>query len=401
MVGKDAMEMPLEHTDNLAVVLAGAYPELPALRDAAGSEPVYLVGGAVRDLLLGRPRTDIDIVVVGDAAVLASRLGGQPVTHERFSTAKVMLDGHEVDIAAARAESYARPGALPSVRPAADIATDLARRDFTINAMAIPLTAQPELIDPYDGRSDLEAGLLRVLSSHSFEDDPTRALRAARYAARFGFDLAPETEELLRRADLNAVSADRREADLLRLAAEPGAPSGFRLLGEWGLVELRPGGVELATRVSDLLDRPPWAGLVARDRAVLVAALGPVGGERDLTAMQPSRPSEAVELARHRDPVELLIARAQGAEWLEEYVARWRLVELEIDGGDLIDAGVPEGPALGTGLAEALRRKLDGEIAGRTEELEAALSAARKAAGAGPDGTASDGAEPGGPDGVA
>lgn len=399
MVGKDGMAMPLERTDNLAMVLADTYPELRELRDAAGTEPVYLVGGAVRDLLLGRPRADIDIVVVGDAGALASRLGVEPVMNERFSTAKVMLDGHEVDIAVARAESYAQPGALPSVRPAGDIATDLARRDFTINAMAIPLTAEPGLIDPHHGRADLEAGVLRVLSSNSFEDDPTRALRAARYAARFGFDLEPETEQLLRRANLDAVSADRREADLLRLAAEPKGPAGFRLLGEWGLIDLRPAGVELASRVSELLDGPPWEGLVARDRAVLVAALGPAGGERDLAGAEPARPSEAVEIARNRDSVALLIARAQGAEWLDEYVARWRLVELEIDGGDLIEAGVPEGPALGRGLAEALRRKLDGEIDGRAEELEVALSAARGAAGSG--GAGSGGAEPGGPDGVA
>jgi tRNA nucleotidyltransferase (CCA-adding enzyme) len=377
MVGKDGMPMPLERIDNLATALKSAYPELETVRDAAGGDPVYLVGGSVRDLLLGRPRTDIDIVVVGDAGALAGRLGLEPVTHERFATAKVMLDGHGLDIATARAESYAHPGSLPSVRPAGDIEADLGRRDFSINAMAIPLTAKPDLIDPHHGRTDLEAGLLRVLSSHSFEDDPTRALRAARYAARFGFVLEADTEALLRKADLGTVSADRREADLLRLAAEPNAALGLEMLADWGLVDLRPGGVELATRVAELLDGPPWQGLVARDRAMLAAALGPERGERELAQARPERPSEGVQIARHREPVELLLARAQGAEWLDDYVARWRLVKLEIDGGDLIEAGVPEGPAIGRGLADALRRKLDGEIDGRAEELEAALSAAR------------------------
>ena len=130
-------------------------------------------------------------------------------------------------------------------------------------------------------------------------------------------------------------------------------------------------------RVAELLSAPPWRGVAARDRAVLAAALGPAGGEVELAAARPARPSEAVELARGHDPVELALARAMGAEWLDRYLAEWRSVALEIDGEDLIAAGVPQGPAIGRGLQEALRRKLDGEIAGREQELAAALEAAR------------------------
>jgi tRNA nucleotidyltransferase (CCA-adding enzyme) len=370
------MRMAAKPIDKLAEALRRAHPELEAVREAAGA-PVYLVGGSVRDLLLGRPRSDVDLVVEGSAAELASALGAEVVEHERFATAKVGLDGHEVDIAAARAETYARPGALPDVEPAADIAADLGRRDFTINAMAIPLRGEPALIDPYGGRADLEAGLLRVLHDRSFTDDPTRALRAARYAARFGFEPEPETAELLRETDLGTVSAERREAELLRLAAEPGAARGFELLAEWGLVEPRPGGVELAARVAELLGAAPWNGIAPRDRTVLAAALGPAGAEEELAAARPPRPSEAVALARGRDPVELALGRALGAEWLDRYLLEWRSVGLEIDGRDLIAAGVPEGPALGRGLAAALRRKLDGEVSGRETELKAALEAAR------------------------
>ena len=147
--------MTVKPIDDLGEALHGAYPELAAVQEVAGGKPVYLVGGAVRDLLLGRGRTDIDLVVEGDAAALAARLGGEVVEHERFATAKVRLDGHEVDIATARAESYPHPGALPEVEPTAGIAADLARRDFTINAMAIPLRRDPELIDPHRGREDL------------------------------------------------------------------------------------------------------------------------------------------------------------------------------------------------------------------------------------------------------
>src|ERR1044072_4592499 len=105
--------MPAEHPDDLAEALRGAHPELDAVRAAAGDDPVYLVGGAVRDLLLGLPRTDVDLVVVGDAAALAARLGAEATEHERFATAKARLDGHEVDVATARTETYPWPGALP------------------------------------------------------------------------------------------------------------------------------------------------------------------------------------------------------------------------------------------------------------------------------------------------
>src|SRR4051812_23346550 len=128
-------------------------PGLDRVREAAGEMPVYLVGGAVRDLLLGRERTDLDVAVEGDAAALGRRLGGEIREHQRFSTATVSLDGLEVDLATARSEHYARRGALPEVRPAA-IAEDLARRDFTVNAMAVALAGDPRLIDPHGGARD-------------------------------------------------------------------------------------------------------------------------------------------------------------------------------------------------------------------------------------------------------
>ncbi|HEX2097392.1 MAG TPA: hypothetical protein VHF50_08500 [Solirubrobacterales bacterium] len=367
--------------DDLGGALRRAYPELETIRAAADETQVFLVGGGVRDLLLGRPRRDIDLVVVGDAPSLAANFGAEVIEHERFATAKVQLGEHEVDLATARSERYESPGALPDVEPAASIEEDLGRRDFTVNAMALPLGGEPRLIDPYGGRADLEAGLLRVLHERSFVDDPTRALRAARYAARFDFALEAETERLLRAADLETVSDDRREAELLRLAGEPTAPEAYRLLGAWGLVELREGGVELARRVGELLESPLWALRVERSRAVHVAATAAPGGERELSAARPSRPSEGVALALAHSAVEMALARAQGAEWLDEYLETWSEVDLEIDGEDLLAEGIAEGPAVGRGLADAKRRKLDGEIDGREEELAAALAAAREQGG--------------------
>lgn len=369
--------MPELRIENIGEALRTAYPELDAVRAASNEDAIYLVGGAVRDLLLGRGRADLDLVVVGDAAALATRLGGDPVEHERFATAKVRRDGHAVDIATARSESYPRPGALPEVEPAGDIETDLARRDFTINAMALPLQGEAALIDPHNGRGDLEAGLLRVLHESSFADDPTRALRAARYAARFGFAPAPQTATLIRSTDLDTVSADRQRAELLRLAAEPGAVRGLELLAEWGLVEPAPDGLALASKAAALISAKPWDLAEGRAQMILTIALRPVGRESELIEARPPSRSAAVELARRFDPPELVSARVRGADWLDDYVRDWAHVKLEIDGEDLIAAGIPQGPAVGHGLAVALRRKLDGEVAGREAELAVALEAAR------------------------
>ena len=362
---------------NLGPALAAAYPEVDEIVAAAEGAPVFLVGGAVRDLLLGRGRADLDLVVEEDPAAVARKLGGEVVEHERFATAKARLGEHGIDVARARSETYERPGALPDVI-AAGINEDLARRDFTVNAMAIPLgrDGPVELIDPHGGRADLEAGLLRVLHAGSFRDDPTRALRAARYAARFGLELEQRTAELLAATDLDAVSPERRHAELRRVAAEPTAPEAFALLSRWGLIELRPGGAELAAVVLALLGSEPWRGTVEPEAAVLAAAVGPIGGEEALVATEPDRPSAAAEAARGHDPVELILARALGAEWLDDYLERWSRVTLEISGDDLLAAGIPGGPAVGRGLREALARKLDGEIEGREQELAAALRAA-------------------------
>ena len=355
---------------------------LDRIREAAAGTPAYLVGGAVRDLLLGSAdRIDVDVVVEGDVALVAERLGGDIRSHERFGTVKVTVGGLTVDLTAARVEAYAHPGALPDVKPAT-VREDLARRDFTVNAMAVPLQGDPRLIDPYGGATDLESRSLRVLHDRSFSDDPTRAIRAARYAARLGLELDPRTEELILQTDLGTVSEDRREAELERLAAEPSPRRGFELLAGWGLFDLHERGGELIDLVAELLAEEPWSDVTHRPAAVLAAARGEVGRAPRLAALSPQAPSEGVEAARAASGVELALARVMGARWLDTYLTDWRDVGLEITGEDLIAAGVAQGPELGRGLRVALARKLDGEIAGREAELAAALEAAR--AGPGP-----------------
>ncbi len=148
-------------------------------------------------------------------------------------------------------------------------------------------------------------------------------------------------------------------------------------MAEWGLWPLADHADELVPRAAKLLAEEPWRKLdLPRDRVLFAAALEPFSDQPALAERQPSIPSEAVALASGHGLLELLIARAMGAEWLDRYVDEWRGVKLEIDGSDLIAAGVPQGPAVGRGLQEAQRRKLDGEIAGREQELAVALEAA-------------------------
>jgi tRNA nucleotidyltransferase (CCA-adding enzyme) len=354
-----------------------ALPGVKRVRALAGENPVYLVGGAVRDLLLGRERADVDLVVAGDAVELARSLG-EPVVHERFGTATVSLDGHPVDLATARAESYERPGALPTVRPGT-LEEDLARRDFTINAMALPLDGPQPLVDPHEGAADLTAGSLRVLHERSFSDDPTRALRAARYAARLDLELEARTAELLAGADLATVSAERVEAELRRIAAEPSPAAGLRLAAGWGLLELDAEALEVVEAAGALLEDQPWSSLATMGDIVVAIVQGDVGTGRELASQSPASPSEAVALAHGRGGGELALARAMGGEWLDRYVTDLRHVRLEIDGSDLLAHGVAEGPAVGRGLRAALRARLDGEVAGADEELELALRVAGEA----------------------
>ena len=350
---------------------------IEALRSLAEKVPAYLVGGVVRDLLLVRPRLDIDVVIEGDVAALADAPGFVLESGGRFLTGKLSLDGAEIDIAQARAETYPQPGALPEVTPAT-IDQDLARRDFTVNAMAIPLAGNAELIDPHGGLDDLRAGALRVLHDRSFIDDPTRALRAARYAARFDLELEPRTEKLLRAADLSTVSDDRVQGELRRIAAEPDPAKAVSLIVEWGILpSIDPAAPERVASVVELASGPPWAGWSDRELAVMLAIVRPLPQIRELVAATPERPSDAFRLAEPWDPSQLLVARALGADWLDRYAAELRHVRLEITGDDLIGEGIPEGPAIGDGLKAALSGKLDGEVWGRDEELRVALAVAR------------------------
>ena len=362
--GTDA-EPPTTTSESLAEALHDAYPELDAVA-AAGERP-GLPGRRRGARPPARPRARPTSTSSSRATppALAGALGGRGgLAHERFGTAKVELDGHEIDIAARPHRELPAARGAAGGRAGADIEADLARRDFTINAMAIPLAASRGLIDPYGGRADLGAGLLRVLHDGSFVDDPTRALRAARYAARFGFELEPETESCSARPTWRRSRPIAARRSCCASRPKRARARGFELLAEWGLVGLRAGGSRAGgARSLSCSAAPPW-----RTRRPAIALCSPRRsarrrGEVDLAGGR-ARASLArrSRWPRRTTAVELVLARALGAEWLDRYLGEWREVALEIDGADLIAAGVPEGPALGRGLDAALRRKLDGEV---------------------------------------
>lgn len=403
--------------------------------------PCHLVGGAVRDVLRGEAAqvVDLDGCVDGDAHALAGelaeRLSGQAVLHEAFGTATVNAPGLCFDIARTRRERYERPGALPVVEPA-PLEEDLGRRDFTVNAMAVALSGERagELIDPLGGRADLEARVVRVLHLASFEDDPTRLLRAVRYEARLGAAMDPDTEELARAAidggAMTTVSGARVRDELLDLLCERELAAAARRLADLSLdralhpkLRADPGliarsvataralatehstgsrsvdgvpapGPDSALRAAD----PAMAGLAAlllsapAELTGWLDGLGLPAGDRGRALHAARRAPELVEALREElrpsalhgllrgEPAEALaLVLALGAPQapIRRYLTQLRGVRLEITGSDLIAAGVPPSPRLGRALEATLRRKLDGELSGRPDELRSALEIAR------------------------
>ncbi|MEK9659394.1 MAG: polynucleotide adenylyltransferase, partial [Chloroflexota bacterium] len=198
---------------------------------------LWLVGGTVRDALLGRPALDIDLTSETPAAelapVLAHACGGRVWAASAFGTVKLTFGAQLLDLATARTETYAMPGALPTVAFPATLAQDMARRDFTINAMAASLapSAFGALTAPHGGLTDLRAGLVRVLHPDSFRDDANRTLRAVRYAVRLDFAIEAGTLRLLRSDAryLSATTPARVRREMERTLDEP---QGARMLRE-------------------------------------------------------------------------------------------------------------------------------------------------------------------------
>ena len=209
----------------------------------------YVVGGYVRDLLLDRPSKDIDFVCVGSgielARAVAHRLDGRPRVNyfKTFGTANIRHDGWEFEFVGARKESYRRDSRKPIVEEGT-LEDDQNRRDFTINAMALSVNQAGfgVLVDPFDGVSDLEAGIIRTPRDPevTFSDDPLRMMRAVRFATQLGFTIEPQTLGAIRtQADrIEIISQERITDELNKIVGAPRPSVGFRLLEETGLLAL-------------------------------------------------------------------------------------------------------------------------------------------------------------------
>jgi tRNA nucleotidyltransferase (CCA-adding enzyme) len=214
---------------------------------ALSPSPLYIMGGFVRDLLLGLPSVDFDLVIEADATLFANQvlanLGGRIVTHSKFRTA-TWTPPHEptteIDLVSARRETYAHPAALPDVT-LSTLADDIRRRDFTLNTLALRLDGDHfgELFDLLNGEQDLNDKLIRILHPHSFIDDPTRLFRAVRYEQRYNFQIEPETLALIPSAlpYIASLSGDRIRHELELILTEKESNHSLQRLEQLGILK--------------------------------------------------------------------------------------------------------------------------------------------------------------------
>jgi len=397
---------------------------LELVKDISGQaakqgQRVYLVGGVVRDLLLGYPNFDLDLVVEGDAVKLAQQVAetsqAKLLAHHRFGTAKLGYENFTLDLATARKETYAKPGALPAVTPGT-LKDDLVRRDFSINAMAISLAANDygELVDPYQGKNDLERCLIRILHPESFSDDATRILRAVRYEQRLCFVLETETAQLLKRdiPMLDTISGDRIRHELELIFKEKQPEFVINRLGELGVLQeispfLKGDGwivekfdkarrLKKPTQLPSLyfclfiysssetdveqflarLNIPTKLSRAMRDTLRLKTKL-PLLDKSSLKS------SEIYYLLREYEPLAIQ-ANAIASEssmvhrYLQLFLTKLRYVRTSLDGEELKRLGISAGPEMGQVLQVLHKAKLDGEVRTKADEKKLALSLSLK-----------------------
>ena len=395
------------------------------LKEVAGEAatrhlPLYLVGGFVRDLLLGIPATDFDLVVEGDAIplarALAAQFGGRVTAHVRFGTAQWFRPGsghHALDFISTRAEIYKHPGALPTVSPGVLI-DDLRRRDFTINTLALRLDGKHwgELCDELRGLDDLNLGLVRVLHPGSFMDDPTRIFRAVRYEQRYGFQIVPETLSLIPPAcDLiSSLSAERLRHELDLILEEEKAGSMLQRLSRLDLMQpihpvltwnarlrrnfkkgAHPPQEGRIKAVPSSVDRSflGWhfwlmeLGLADLEslerrlhfRATLFESLSAATGlAAELPFMDGLKPSQWVARLEKLPPsavyaVFLCTTDGKARQDLYNYLGNWRYVKPRTNGDDLKKLGLPPGPRYQQVLQRLREAWLDEEVQSEDEEM--------------------------------
>ena len=375
-------------------------------------ERIYLVGGVVRDLLLGQANLDLDLVVEGNAIELTQRLKeinqGEITTHPRFNTAKLHWDRWSVDLTTARIETYAQPGALPSVTPNS-IDNDLSRRDFSINAMAVHLNPGDygRLLDPYGGRNDLKNRLIRVLHEKSFIDDATRIWRGLRYEQRLDFHLERETLKLLKRDTdmLDTISADRIRYEIECVLLEKLPEQVFRRAEELGvLAKLHPslrgngwlaGKFDQARKLSS--PQPPEIGvylaflaypLTSEEVEIFISRLNlpkslaqnlrdtiAVKNKMRSLAIPGLSPSNIYRLLDGYSATALVInslvtESPAASQNIRLFFTKLKDIKISLTGEDLMQMGIAPGPQIKEILERLHQARLNGKITTRADEEE-------------------------------
>ncbi len=386
--------------------------------------PVYLVGGIVRDILLGRPSMDVDLVVEGNGIVFAEALGYvlelRTDINPRFGTAKIHIrSGGTIDITGTRKERYPEPGALPEVEPG-NIENDLKRRDFTINSIAIRInhSAFGEILDPFNGRKDIKDGIIRILHDESFRDDPTRMMRAIRFSTRFGFVIEPHSKELMDAAladgMLDRITRQRIRDELWLILGDQDPHGALKMLDETGILKLIHPHMSLAGALRgatdpvipvlaeyELWDLPytirahqvylcilAWN--FTQDEADSFAQDFQLSGNDEQTIREIPRFRETVDELSSTDAelkpseifrmlhwveVEALLAylvngdNLDVSEIIRSFLKVMKPTKLEITGQDLKNLGFPPSPAFKKAFQAVFDAKLDGEIHARRDEI--------------------------------
>ncbi len=370
---------------------------------------LYLVGGMVRDLLLRRANLDVDLVVEGDAVSVARRMAeivqGRVTVHSRFGTASVKWDSHSIDFATARSETYSRPGALPTVKPGV-IDNDLSRRDFTVNSMAVEISSG-RLIDPYNGREDIDKGLIRVLHENSFTDDATRIWRAIRYEQRLDFNLEPDTLKFLKRDIdmLDTISRDRIRRELELALKEDQPEKIIRRAGELGVLKKLHPALKSDDWMDDKFgearnaaspDSPSpelYLALLAfrlteKETDEFIDSLRPRKLQtktlRDVCLLKNRLDKLSAPGIKHSEIYDLLhglsrtaltaVSIADGSPTVKDnihlYLNNLKNVRTVLTGKDLQIMGVPPGPRMKEILRKLLEARLNGTVIDRKGEIE-------------------------------
>ncbi len=363
-------------------IKAGARRILEAVAEEALRRklPVYLVGGAVRDFVMGRATRDLDFTVEGDPKPLvdfcANLIRAEAVPFDSFGTWRLAGSKKwEIDFATTRSETYPFPASLPVVQTPVAIEEDLRRRDFTVNAMALKLSGGvfSEVLDPFGGLQDIASRKIEILHERSFRDDPTRVFRAARYAGRLQFSCSPQVEKLAREA-LKAgypqkLSRHRLLSEMLKILSEENPTPIFFRLKKWGYLDL----------LDPRLKIPPssrWRGLNAYARlGVWAFSLG-LEAENfiaswPIEARASSEILMALKIARIQESPRVLLSDLSRdiLRALFPRKMKYAFETLKISGSDLIQKGMSPGPEMGRILQKAARLQWRGKIKSKREAI--------------------------------